>query len=71
MLADTNGSITLSYPQGLDSNRCSHEEAMKLYRASLDMTSGDSALEQLLCQVMMIKMSKELIEKTLNQSWKT
>ena len=43
---------------------------MKLYRASLDMTSGDSALEQLLCQVMMIKMSKELIEKALNHSWK-
>ena len=70
MLADTNGSITLSYPQGLDFNRCSHEEATKLYTASLDMSSGDSALEQLLCQVVMIMMCKELIEKALNHSWK-
>jgi len=32
--------------------QCSHEEATQLYRASLDMTSGDPALEQMLCQAL-------------------
>ena len=57
-------------PQEEDFHRCSHEEATRLYTASLDMTSGDPAHEQLLCQVVMIMMCKELIEKALNYSWK-
>jgi len=32
--------------------QCSHEEATQLYRASLDMTSGDPTLEQMLCQAL-------------------
>lgn len=32
--------------------QCSHEEATQLYRASLDMTSGDPNLEQMLCQAL-------------------
>ena len=35
-----------------DFQKCSHEEATQLYTASLDMPSGDSTLEQLLCEVM-------------------
>jgi len=32
--------------------QCSHEEATQLYRAGLDMTSGDPTLEQMLCQAL-------------------
>jgi len=32
--------------------QCSHEEATQLYRAGLDMTSGDPNLEQMLCQAL-------------------
>lgn len=32
--------------------QCSHEEATQLYRAGLDMTSGDPSLEQMLCQAL-------------------
>merc|ERR1712013_104575 len=35
-----------------DFQKCSHEEATQLYTASLDMPSGDSTLEQLLCQAL-------------------
>jgi len=32
--------------------QCSHEEATQLYRAGLDMTSGDPNLEKMLCQAL-------------------
>jgi len=35
-----------------DFQKCSHEEATQLYTASQDMPSGDSTLEQLLCQAL-------------------
>merc|ERR1719447_818753 len=35
-----------------DFQKCSHEEATQLYTASLDMPSGDSTLEQLLCEAL-------------------
>ena len=35
-----------------DFQRCAHESATELYRAALDMTSGDPKLEQLLCETL-------------------
>merc|ERR1719402_1167002 len=35
-----------------DFQQCSHEEATQLYRASMDMTSGDPTLEEMLCQAL-------------------
>jgi len=35
-----------------DFQQCSHEEATQLYRAGLDMTSGEPSLKELLCQAL-------------------
>jgi len=35
-----------------DFQQCSHEEATQLYRAGLDMTSGEPSLKDLLCQAL-------------------
>merc|ERR550517_893660 len=35
-----------------DFQQCSHEEATQLYRASMDMTSGNPTLEEMLCQAL-------------------
>merc|ERR550517_2330167 len=35
-----------------DFQQCSHEEATQLYRASMDMTSGNPTLEEMLCRAL-------------------